>query len=543
MNKFLLTVISLTVLFICCLSLAQDIYVYPNKKLADQGLIEYRRYTLEEARAYQQGGSFEPYLTIGWSTERQLTNDLDAYGPKVITSGDSIYCSYFTIGPRLPYFIRSINSGMDWQGYTRLADSDGTKVYYYPEFGKYNGNLIIGLCIYEFEAQGFYLGYFKSTDSGNNWSSLNRVFGYARANSSNYSSLCNVNQRVYFSYNEYDHDSIYVVRSTNYGTSWNDRGIPVAYLSGTPQPMTIRASDSTIHLVWVNEILPVSVRYSRSTDTGQTWSPEIDIAQDPYGSQRCYFSVEGQHVVVSWMGYKYSPYTFTGDMFIRQSYDGGAIWDSAQVITDSHYVWMGSNYIKDSLIVITWQDDRYRSQNYNSEIYVKYSTDYGATWSQETRLSYGDDDSDSPMASSTNGIIHILWGDRRPEASGLYYSSNNLYDDIDNEMIPLRYSQLSSYPNPFNSSTIIKYPANEGGEIGIYNLLGQQVKALRISLNGGQVVWDGTDDNRISVPSGVYFARVKSSGSAAGQSYFFCDNLILSESAFGGGFGPGDTAR
>ena len=29
-------------------ALAQDIYLYPNKKLADEGQLEYRRYTLNE---------------------------------------------------------------------------------------------------------------------------------------------------------------------------------------------------------------------------------------------------------------------------------------------------------------------------------------------------------------------------------------------------------------------------------------------------------------------------------------------------------------
>jgi hypothetical protein len=110
--------------------------------------------------------------------------------------------------------------------------------------------------------------------------------------------------------------------------------------------MIVRASANIVHVVWVNEVLPVSVRYSRSTNSGLTWSPEIDIAQDPYGSQSCYISTQGQHVVASWMGYKYSPYTFTGDMFIEQSYDGGATWDTAQMVTDLHYVWMGSNISK-----------------------------------------------------------------------------------------------------------------------------------------------------------------------------------------------------
>jgi hypothetical protein len=78
--------------------------------------------------------------------------------------------------------------------------------------------------------------------------------------------------------------------------------------------------------------------------------------------------------------------------------------------------------------------------------------------------------------------------------------------------LPAEYSILSCYPNPFNSSTIIQYPKNDGGIIIIYDLLGQQVKALRIFLTSGQVVWDGTDDQDNAVPSGVYFARVKSSG-------------------------------
>jgi len=88
--------------------------------------------------------------------------------------------------------------------------------------------------------------------------------------------------------------------------------------------------------------------------------------------------------------------------------------------------------------------------------------------------------------------------------------------DDNGSSLPDEYSILSCYPNPFNSSVMIKYPSNEGGEIRIYNLLGQQVKLLCTSVVGGQVVWDGTDNQNMSVPSGVYFARVKSSGIGSG---------------------------
>ena len=79
MDKRLLISIIILISIYASLSLAQDIYVYPNKHLADQRQIEYRRYTLEEAKAYQRGGSFEPYLTTGWNGKRRLTEDADAY--------------------------------------------------------------------------------------------------------------------------------------------------------------------------------------------------------------------------------------------------------------------------------------------------------------------------------------------------------------------------------------------------------------------------------------------------------------------------------
>jgi len=513
-NRFLSITAAYFIILVASITFAQDIYVYPNKRLADQGLIEYRRYTLEEARVYQQEGSFEPYLTTAWSTERQLTSDLDAYSPKAIVFGDTIYCTYFTIGPRLPYFIKSVNSGVDWEGYARLADSDGTKAYFNPEFGKFQNNLIVGVSFWDFGDRGFNLGYFNSTDCGDSWGGLNQIFEYVRSNSSGYSSLCNVNRNLYFAYNEYDHDSLYVLKSTNWGAAWNSRGIPVAYLSSTPQPMTIRAYNMTVHLIWVNEVMPVSVRYSQSAYVGLTWSPEIDIAQDSLGAQLCYIAVQGQHVVVSWMGYKYSPYMFTGDLFIRQSFDGGITWDTSQVLTDSHKVMFSNVYVKDSLIVVAWMDDRFGANN--NEVMVRYSTNYGQIWSDEEQLSHGYFDSHAPFSCITGNRIHVLWGDGRPDAPGLYYSNNDLFMSIDEPELPTEPSLLSAYPNPFNSSTIIKYPNNEGGELEIYNLIGQLVKALRISLTSGQIVWDGTDNQNNSVPSGVYFARIKATGIGSG---------------------------
>jgi hypothetical protein len=207
------------------------------------------------------------------------------------------------------------------------------------------------------------------------------------------------------------------------------------------------------------------------------------------------------------MGYKYSPYMFTGDMFIKQSFDGGATWDSAMVLTDSHYVWMGSNYIKDSLMVITWQDLRFGGNN--DEVMVRYSTDYGIAWSDESRLSYGDYHSDSPIACATGDKIHVLWGDARAGASGLYYSFNELYNNIDDDTIPIVYSQLTAYPNPFNSSINFEIPQNEAGPIKIYNVAGQLVRTLKPKGKENIILWDGADNKGRSLSSGIYLVTVQ----------------------------------
>ncbi|KQC08369.1 MAG: hypothetical protein APR54_04710 [Candidatus Cloacimonas sp. SDB] len=75
---------------------------------------------------------------------------------------------------------------------------------------------------------------------------------------------------------------------------------------------------------------------------------------------------------------------------------------------------------------------------------------------------------------------------------------------------------LTNYPNPFNPITTISFnlTAEEArnANLTIYNLKGQKVKMLPISsLNQSSqsVIWDGTDSEGSSVPSGVYFYKLK----------------------------------
>ncbi len=83
--------------------------------------------------------------------------------------------------------------------------------------------------------------------------------------------------------------------------------------------------------------------------------------------------------------------------------------------------------------------------------------------------------------------------------------------------IPLAFNLSQNYPNPFNPETMINYaiPARESGtqlvSLRIINLLGQVVRTLvneQKAPGSYQVVWDGRNDHRRQMASGVYLYSI-----------------------------------
>lgn len=84
---------------------------------------------------------------------------------------------------------------------------------------------------------------------------------------------------------------------------------------------------------------------------------------------------------------------------------------------------------------------------------------------------------------------------------------------------PATFRLAQNYPNPFNAETNIEFevPDVQGklvrALVQVFNILGEKVKTLARGEHAAgtyRVVWDGTDDQGIKVPSGVYFYRLVS---------------------------------
>ncbi len=84
------------------------------------------------------------------------------------------------------------------------------------------------------------------------------------------------------------------------------------------------------------------------------------------------------------------------------------------------------------------------------------------------------------------------------------------------EQLPIVNCKLQNYPNPFNPTTTISFSLSsentENAKLEIYNLKGQKVKHYLISNNQSSITWNGADENKQTVSSGLYFYRITVDG-------------------------------
>lgn len=83
--------------------------------------------------------------------------------------------------------------------------------------------------------------------------------------------------------------------------------------------------------------------------------------------------------------------------------------------------------------------------------------------------------------------------------------------------VPKRYTLHQNYPNPFNPQTTIGFelPIKSDVKLSIYDITGKLIKILvdeEKEAGYHSVVWNGTDENKKRIASGLYFYQIESDG-------------------------------
>ncbi|MDI6709027.1 MAG: hypothetical protein QME47_08100, partial [Candidatus Thermoplasmatota archaeon] len=74
--------------------------------------------------------------------------------------------------------------------------------------------------------------------------------------------------------------------------------------------------------------------------------------------------------------------------------------------------------MNDSSLYVAWCDER---DGGYTEIYYKYSNSYGNDWSDNFRLTFADDRSNQPKIVERNGLLHLVWQDKRTGNYEVFY--------------------------------------------------------------------------------------------------------------------------
>lgn len=256
--------------------------------------------------------------------------------------------------------------------------------------------------------------YKHSTDEGKTWGEARRISNSPRT--SDYPSLAvsDSNIHVVWRDDRDGYEQIYYKRSIDNGETWGQdvrlTGNPVY-----PSYPSIATSDTAVHLVWQDlRDGNLEIYYKRSLDNGLTWSEDIRLTNGSGNSEFPSVEAQGSNVYVVWNDNLEGNF----EIYYTHSLDNGETWGEYTRLTKADGISEHPSLVAEgSRFHLAWSDQRPG----NPEIYYKNSTDAGATWSEDNRLSYSAGNSLNPSLVVSDSNIFISWHDTRDGNFEIYF--------------------------------------------------------------------------------------------------------------------------
>lgn len=351
--------------------------------------------------------------------------------------------------------------------------------------------------------------YFRSSaDNGQTWPVIAQLrVQYGPNSDARYGNIAGSGDTLLLSFKQHD---LGFSRSTNFGTFWTQPRI-IAELGAT-YPPSIAYGAGVVGITY-NQFYngTIDVYYISSFDQGDNWNDPVFLGfPDGMHGQWPEMAADSMgNIAVCWMDYIGTNHGWNGGIWCRVSHDSGQTWEQSVRLDTDYWGSVGTSVVIDGDYVgVCWASD-----GPNHRLSYRESWDGGLTFRGEEVIS---DQGRDPRLIKKGEVIHLTW--TRIEEIGpdrywhymMYMRKDQLtrINDDGGQTIPTDF-RLYSYPNPFNSNTVITLEGSEGGDrvLEIFDITGALLRTL--NLKEGKTSWDARDNLGRRVSSGLYFARVE----------------------------------
>ena len=446
-----------------------------------------------------------------WQSDVRLTNNsansLGGRDKSIAVYGNNIHVVWqeHRDGDAEVYYKRSTNSGVSWSTDQRLSP-----------VGNFSGAPTLAL--YQSTIHIFWVDqrlvpvdifYIRSTDNGTTWQSEVQIT--TDMMDSQYPSVSVSGSNVYLAWEDNRHlpnKEIYFRRSTNSGVNWSSE-VRLTNDTVVSNDVSVASIGQNIHLAWVSGTGNSEIYYRNSTNGGVNWSTEQRLTNDPAISFYPCIAVSGQNVNLFWSDTRDG----NPEIYFKRSTDGGAVWSTDSKLTNAAGNSLSSNAVVfGQLIGVVWSDLRLNFY----KVYYKVTTNGGLNWSSDLLLSpmANTGYANNPCIDISDSSAHVVWEDTRDGNPEIYYKKNIFSFPVGitplNSEIPSEFSLSQNYPNPFNPVTNINFSIPKTGlvKLTVYDAAGREAAVLfNGRLSAGTYNYD-FDASQLA--SGIYFYKLES---------------------------------
>jgi hypothetical protein len=422
--------------------------------------------------------------------------------------------------------VRKSMDGINWSGLTRVSDAGLDKNEYHSNIyvWRKGGNINVGVVYGFWSAANPNLRYALSTNGGNTFQPSVQLSSHTDNFTIFLGGIAGKGDTIMINWvRQVQPDfcgETWFTRSTNGGVTWSP--MAVAFTGNHYSFVTDITMDQNGNAWSVtadDQFFRVNPVIRFTSNLGASWETKTQIVDMPSGhtNTNVHLKSVNNKLYAAWTHTR----TFADSVNFSVSTNGGNSWSTkkisdtdtlnpfSQTILTIHPAFSVSD---NGNIYAVWSDSRERHNSIDSShfnVYLTRSTDGGATWSSNMKISGPSNfsrvlNSYPNVAVRSNGAVDtvlVVWDKYRnilgPQA----------VTQLGNE-VPQKFLLEQNYPNPFNPVTNIKVNISSRGFVSlkVFDITGREAAILiNEEMNAGVY---NVDFNAGSLPSGVYFYRL-----------------------------------